>query len=132
MVRQAGGFRSHALLPTEWSTIWHQLPCRLRVYANQIEEGWAEGTQHEYGAGPAELQALQGMAAKWWQDVQHIHCKAALPQGDTSQSEQLWVNMAGEAQFLEGQWENCGTHDGSPVWKHIERHLHMFNVLPLR
>ena len=28
VVRQAGGFRSHALLPTEWSTIWHQLPCR--------------------------------------------------------------------------------------------------------
>ena len=27
--------------------------------------------------GPAELQVLQGMAAKWWQDVQHNHRKVA-------------------------------------------------------
>ena len=47
----------------------------------KIEEGCAEGTQHEYGAGPAELQALQGMAAKWWQarDVQHIHAPQGSP-----------------------------------------------------
>ena len=27
--------------------------------------------KREYGTGPAELQALQEMAAQWWQDVQH-------------------------------------------------------------
>ena len=67
--RQVGGFRPQALLPTEWSTIWHQFPCRLRVYATQIAQAWDAGSPEEYGVGPAELHALQDMAAKWWQDV---------------------------------------------------------------
>ena len=60
-------------------------------------------------------------------DVRHSHRKAALLEGDTSQSQQRWVGMAGKAQFLEGQWEYWGTHEGSPVQKHTERHLDMFN-----
>ena len=32
VVRQVGNFRPQAIPPTEWSTIWHQLPCRLQVY----------------------------------------------------------------------------------------------------
>ena len=31
-----------------------------------VEETWDTGAQEEYGAGPAELQALQDMAAKWY------------------------------------------------------------------
>ena len=33
----------------------------------------------EYGTGPAELQALQDVAAQWWQDVQHERRQGALP-----------------------------------------------------
>ena len=58
VVRQVGNFRPQAIPPTEWSTIWHQLPCRLRVYAAQIEEEWQRAMPLEYGTGPAELQAL--------------------------------------------------------------------------
>ena len=71
VVRQVGSFRPQAISPAEWNTIWHQLPCRLRVYAAQIEEEWQRAVPLEYGTGPAELQALQEMAAQWWQDIQH-------------------------------------------------------------
>ena len=82
VVRQVGSFRPQAISPTEWNTIWHQLPCRLRVYAAQIEEEWQRAMPLEYGTGPAELQALQEMAAQWRQDIQH-----GRRQGDHSAAE---------------------------------------------
>ena len=44
VVRQVGSFRPQTIPPTESSAIWHHLPCRLRVYAAQIElRGVAKG-----------------------------------------------------------------------------------------
>ena len=70
VVLQVGSFRPQVIPPTEWSTTWHQLPCRLRVYAAQIEEEWQRAMPLEYGTWPAELQALQEMAGQWRQDIQ--------------------------------------------------------------
>ena len=105
----------------------NQLPCRLRAHATQIKEAWETGAQQEYGVGPAELQALQDMAAKWRQDVQHDHWRPAYLMGGSGQGQRLWVDTTGKTQFLEGQWECQGTHGGSPVWRHTKRHLHMSN-----
>ena len=98
IAHQVGGLRSHALLPAEWSAIWPQLPCRLRVYATQIVDTWDTGLQGEYGVGPAELHALQDMATKWWQDVQHDRQRLDL-EDVTGRGQQLEADTAGRAKF---------------------------------
>ena len=83
------------------STIWHQFPCRLRVYATQIEEASDAGSPEEYGVGPAELHALQDMAAKWWQDVQYDRQKLD-PEGVAGRGQRLQVDTAGRLKFSRG------------------------------
>ena len=127
VVRQVGNFRPQAIPPTEWSTIWHQLPCRLRVYAAQIEEEWQRAMPLEYGTGPAELQALQEMAAQWWQDTQHGHRQGGHSEAGANTEIRMRVGT-GEAAtgFLDGTWQRKGEHGGGPVWRHTERHLHLY------
>ena len=121
-----GSFRPQAISPTEWNTIWHQLPCRLRVYAAQIEEEWQRAIPAEYGTGPAELQALQEMAAQWWQDIQHERRQETNRAAEAHSEIQVQVGEVGAARFLEGTWQQQGDHKGSPTWKHTERCLHMY------
>ena len=127
VVRQVGNFRPQAIPPTEWSTIWHQLPCRLRVYAVQIEEEWQRAMPLEYGTGPAELQALQEMAALWWQDTQHGHRQGGHSEAGANTEIRMRVGT-GEAATgsLDGTWQRKGEHGGGPVWRHTERHLHLY------
>ena len=106
VVREVGCFRPHVIPPAEWNTIWHQLPCRLRVYAAQIEEEWQRAMPLEYGTGPAELQALQEMAAQWWQDVQHERRQGAGKVAGINPEIQVRIGAAGAAGFLEGTWQH--------------------------
>ena len=81
----------------------------------------------EYGTGPAELQALQEMAAQWWQDVQHERRQGAGKVAGINPEIQVRIGAAGAAGFLEGTWQHKGDHRGSPAWSHTERGLHMYH-----
>ena len=80
----------------------------------------------EYGTGPAELQALQEMAAQWWQDIQHERRQETNSAAEAHSEIQVQVGEVGAARFLEGMWQQQGDHKGSPTWKHTERCLHMY------
>jgi hypothetical protein len=127
VVRQVGSFRPQAIPPTEWNTIWHQLPCRLRIHTAQIEDEWQQAMPLEYRTGPAELQALQEMAAQWWQDTQHEHRQGASSVAETNSEIWVKVGTVGTARSLKGTWQHKGDHQGNPVWKHTERGLHMYH-----
>ena len=114
VVRQVGSFRPQFIPPAEWNTVWHQLPCRMRVYAAQIEEEWQRAVPLEYGTGPAELQALQEMAAQWWQDAQHECRQGANSAAETNTEIQVHVGAVGAARFLEVTWQHKGDHEGGP------------------
>ena len=108
VVCQVGSFRPQAIPLAEGNTTWHQLPCWLRVHAAQIKEEWQQAMPPEYGTGPAELQALQGMAGQWWQDVQHEHWQGASGVAETNSEIWVQVGTVGAARFLEGTWQHKG------------------------
>ena len=98
--------------PAEWNTIWHQLPCRLRVHAAQIEDEWQRAMPLEHGTGPAELQALQEMDAQWWQDVQHEHRQGASGVAETNS--EIWVKVGwGQQGSLRVHGSTRGTTEGT-------------------
>ena len=52
-------------------------------------------------------------------------CRQLNSVAETNTEIRVCVGAVGAARFLEGTWQHEGDHEGSPAWRHTERHLHM-------